>query len=80
LNSLKDLQRMKRKTLAIGCWEDNWASIVEPVVLRCLEDREAASRRGSFGDFFSFTVSVAVYIGMFGALYAAWAGKAQMTI
>jgi hypothetical protein len=35
--SLRDLLRMKKMTLTIGCWEDNWAEIVRPVVLRCLE-------------------------------------------
>jgi hypothetical protein len=43
LNSLKDLQKMKQMTLTIGCWEENWAEIVEPVVLRCLAEKGGQS-------------------------------------
>ena len=43
LNSLKDLKEMKKKTLEIGCWEENWASIVQPVVLKSLQHEQELS-------------------------------------
>ena len=32
--SLRDLNRMKKKTLTIGCWEDNWGAVVRPMVIQ----------------------------------------------
>ena len=48
-HSLRDLHKMKQMTLTIGCWEDNWAAIVRPVVLRSLEEQRALrnSQNGS---------------------------------
>ena len=36
-NSIRDLTKMKKKALSIGCWEDNWADVVKPIVLDSLK-------------------------------------------
>lgn len=63
-NSLRDLKKMKKATLNIGCWEENWADIVQPLILSTFHRKEASN--------WSYVLSCTVYVLVIAMVCSMW--------
>ena len=63
-NSIRDLKKMKKATLNIGCWEENWTDIVQPLVLRTLQRNDTPKS--------SFVISCALYVLVIAVGLSVW--------